>query len=236
MRQNQNIVLHNIKGILLDVDGTLYCQTPLRMVMAILLLLSNFYNPRELFRKLKVIIQYRKSQELMRTGGNQKECDKNQIMYTAESTGEHPSYISAVIKEWFEERPLPFIPLCRKRGMKKAIYEWYKNGIRLGVFSDYPVEAKLNALGIAGFFTAIVSANDPDVHGFKPDTNGFAVAARKMGLAPSEVLYVGDREEVDGVGAINSGMKSAILKKGFKKRNHGDYFYFHSFHDLMKIV
>ncbi len=32
------------------------------------------------------------------------------------------------------------------------------------------------------------------------------VAAEKMKLQPSEILYIGDREEVDGVGATNAGM------------------------------
>ncbi len=236
MHQNQNIVLHNIKGILLDVDGTLYHQLPLRAIIGVLVVISNLYNPKELVRKLKVIIQYRKSQELMRNKEIRDDCYKNQIMRTSESTGEHPSYISDVIEEWFEKRPLAFIRLCRRRGMKKAIARWHESGIRLGVFSDYPVEDKLNALGISRFITIMVSASDRGVNGFKPNTNGFAVAARRMGLTPSDVLYVGDREEVDGIGASKAGMQVAILKSTVRKRANCNYAYIRSFHDLMKIT
>lgn len=233
---NQDLTLHNIKGILLDVDGTLYHQLPLRIIIAFLVVFSNIYNPRKLLRILKVIIQYRKSQELMRNKEIQKECYKKQITHTAESTGENPSYVKDVIEKWFEKKPLPFIPLCKRRGVEKALDRWYKNGIRLGVFSDYPVEDKLNALYISRFITTTVSSSDTDVHGFKPNTNGFEVAASKMGLAPSEVLYVGDRAEVDGVGASNAGMQVVILKSLLKKRSTSKYPHFRSFCDLAKII
>lgn len=120
--------------------------------------------------------------------------------------------------------------------MKKAIEYWYEKGIRLGVYSDYPVKGKLNTLGISRFFTTIVSAGDPEVHGFKPNTNGFAVAARKMGMDPSKILYVGDREEVDGLGASNAGLQVVILKSMLKKQTICSYAYIRSFYDLMKIV
>lgn len=236
MHQSQNIVFHNIKGILLDVDGTLYHQLPLRIIIAIFIVFLNLYKPKELLRKLKVIIQYRKSQELMRTEGIQKECYNMQIFQTAKSTGENPSYVKEVIEEWFEKRPLPFIPLCRRRGMKKALDRWYKNGIKLGVFSDYPVEGKLRVLGISRFITTTVSSSDHEVNGFKPNTNGFALSAMKMGMDPSEILYVGDREEVDGIGAAKAGMQVIILKSTLRKGTNCNYASVRSFHDLMKIV
>ncbi len=228
--------MENIKGILLDVDGTLYHQLPLRVFMASIIILSNFYNPKKLIRILKVVIQYRKSQELMRSMGIQKECYKIQIIQTVESTGESPSYVKDVIEKWFEKKPLPFIPLCKRRGVEKALDRWYRNGIRLGIFSDYPAADKLNILGISRFFTTTVSSADTDVDGFKPNTNGFAVAASKMGVNISEVLYVGDRAEVDGIGASNAGMQVAIMKSILKKRSKYKYPHFRSFNDLMKIV
>lgn len=236
MHKNQNIALNNIKGILFDVDGTLYCQTPLRMVMVILLLLSNFYKPKELLRTFKVIIQFRRSQEQMRSLEKVEQCNKNQILNTAQATGESPSYIKDIVEEWFEKRPLSFIYLCRRRGMKGAIEKWFKEGIKLGIYSDYPVDNKLHALGISELIDTRVSSSDPDVHGFKPNSNGFTLAARKMGMDPSEILYVGDREEVDGVGASNAGMQVIILKSNFKKKTNSNYAYVRSFHDLMKIV
>ncbi len=81
----------------------------------------------------------------------------------------------------------------------------------MGAYSDYPAVKKLSALGIAGAFESIISAEDPEVRGFKPHTNGFEVSAKKMGLLPEQILYVGDRVDVDGAGALQAGMGAAIL-------------------------
>ncbi len=172
----------------------------------------------------------------MRSEGIPGECCKMQINQTAESTGEKPSFVKDVIEKWFEKKPLQFIHLCRRRGVENALDRWYKKGISLGVFSDYPVENKLNALDISRFMTTTVSSSDHGVNGFKPNTNGFAVAVSKMGLVPPEVLYVGDREDVDGIGASKAGMQVAILKSVLSKRTNSNYTSFRSFYDLMKIV
>lgn len=238
MSLDQCPVFRNIKGILFDVDGTLYHQTPLRVIMFFLLVSLNFHNPKELLKKFKVIIYYRKAQETLRKShGIQGENSNNQLMLTAEITGERPSYISEVVEEWFEKRPIPFIRLCRRRGLKHAFEIWHKKGLKLGVYSDYPVRKdKLHALGIYRFITTIVSANDSEVYGFKPKTNGFAIAAKKMGVRPSDILYVGDRPEVDGVGASEAGMRVMILKGITKKGTACHYPSFCSFRGLLKYM
>ena len=228
--------LRNIKGILFDIDGTLYSQAPLRMIMAALLILLNCYKPKELFRKIKVIIQYRKAQEHLRSIDVQENGYESQIKYSAEKTGESTFYITSVVDEWFEKKPLPFLRLFRRRGVRKVFDSLCRKGVPLGVFSDYPVENKLHALGISKFVDTRISSSDTGVYGFKPKTNGFLVAAQKMGLDPYVILYVGDREDVDGVGASAAGMQVIIKKKLLKKRSYTSYPSFNSFHDLLKII
>ena len=207
----------DVKGILFDVDGTLYHQPPLRLIMILLLTISHFHKPRELFRKLKVIYHYRQSQEVLRNRNDMVDDNQqNQIALTAKGSKEPLQYISNVVKEWLETRPLRFIHLCRRRGMKETISKLHQEGFKLGVFSDYPPREKLSALRIVHFFSTVVSSHDHDVNGFKPNTNGFAVAARKMNLYPGEILYIGDRHEVDGIGATQAGMKVAIIDHNFK--------------------
>jgi FMN phosphatase YigB (HAD superfamily) len=232
----------DIKGILFDVDGTLYHQAPLRAIMMLLLVLFNLYKPKELKRKVKVILQYRRSQEILRESppaefpemqtGNQ----NRQLLMTAGHTGETVSYISRVIDEWFEKRPLPFLPLCGRRKLKESIAILHKKGITLGVFSDYPAEKKLEALGVSRFITTVVTSRDQEVYGFKPKTNGFKIAAARMGLKPSEILYIGDRSEVDGLGGSEAGMQVVILGGFFKRRNSCDYPSIRSFSELSRTV
>ncbi|MEW5818116.1 MAG: hypothetical protein AB1798_22345, partial [Spirochaetota bacterium] len=110
---------HNIKGVLLDVDGTLYHQAPLRAIMMLLLIFLNISNPSELRRKIKIILQHRKSQEILREfpegqNGNQ----NNQILLTARHTKETIAFVSNIVEEWFDKRPLPFLRLCRRRRLE----------------------------------------------------------------------------------------------------------------------
>ena len=84
----------------------------------------------------------------------------------------------------------------------------------MGVLSDYPAAEKLRALGIDHYFSIVLCATDPDVLGLKPRPNGFLAAARRWGLAPSEVLMVGDRADADGAGARAANMPCVIVASG----------------------
>jgi HAD superfamily hydrolase (TIGR01549 family) len=83
--------------------------------------------------------------------------------------------------------------------------------VRLGAFSDYPVDAKLHALGLGEACTLRLCATDGDIDAFKPNPRGFLRACERWQLPPRDVLYVGDRFEVDGLGAQSAGMRCAII-------------------------
>lgn len=202
----------NIKGVLFDVDGTLYHQTPLRIIMVMLLILHHIRQPKALLRKVRIIKAYRKAQETMRKSFHDSpDCEAEQRGITIATTGETPQYVTEVLQEWFEMKPLPYLRVCRRRGLKRMLTRLDGQGFKLGVYSDYPARNKLCALGIADYFNTVVASQDRDVRGFKPNTNGFTVAVARMGLAPSEVLYVGDRAHIDGVGAAAAGMPVIIM-------------------------
>jgi FMN phosphatase YigB (HAD superfamily) len=85
-------------------------------------------------------------------------------------------------------------------------------GIHIGVFSDYPVVEKVARLGLSHWISVALCATDAEIGAFKPHPAGFFRACAVWGLAPEEVLYVGDRPEVDAVGASRAGMPCAILR------------------------
>jgi FMN phosphatase YigB (HAD superfamily) len=78
-----------------------------------------------------------------------------------------------------------------------------------------------------------LSATDPEINAFKPQPKGFLHACALWGLPPAEVLYVGDRPEVDAIGAVNAGMPCALLGAGAQRRGYSqasaDYVTFASF-------
>src|SRR5215813_14173505 len=72
---------------------------------------------------------------------------------------------------------------------------------------------KLKSLGVADRMSVALCATDPEINAFKPHPTGFLHACALWGLRPEEVLYVGDRPEVDAVGALNAGMPCVILSQ-----------------------
>ena len=50
-----------------------------------------------------------------------------------------------------------------------------------------------------------------EINAFKPHPHGFLHACERWGLQPEEVLFVGDREDVDARGARNAGMPCALV-------------------------
>jgi FMN phosphatase YigB (HAD superfamily) len=64
----------------------------------------------------------------------------------------------------------------------------------------------------------VVDATEADVNAFKPHPRGFLAAAARWGLEPGAILYVGDRPEVDAVGAVAAGMRCAVI--GAARQTH----------------
>ena len=132
----------------------------------------------------------------------------------ASRLGVAPEDLRDLVQEWMFERPLPFLGRAAWPGLREVLLELRSAGKRLGVFSDYDPDRKLEALGVRDLFDVALAATDPEVNRFKPHPQGFLVGAERLGVAPSEVLYVGDRAEVDGAGAAAAGMASVIIAGG----------------------
>lgn len=87
-----------------------------------------------------------------------------------------------------------------------------RNRYRLGIVSDAQVDhayPELKMLGIYPFFeTIIVSAE----FGYrKPDARLFSECLRRLGVSPSEAIYVGNDTQRDVKGANDAGMKSVLI-------------------------
>ena len=65
---------------------------------------------------------------------------------------------------------------------------------------------KIEALGIAGYFSAILISEEQGVR--KPDPEIYHRAMRMLGSAPGETVFVGDHPEADIEGAARLGLKT----------------------------
>ena len=119
--------------------------------------------------------------------------------------------VTDLVAEWMMQRPLKYLSWCRRRGLLEVLDALSREGVRLGVLSDYPPASKLDALGASRYFSLVLCTTATDVNALKPHPRGFLAACERWGLQPHEVLYVGDRPEVDGEGATAAGLSCAII-------------------------
>ncbi|MFI9051217.1 HAD family hydrolase [Streptomyces sp. NPDC053427] len=72
-------------------------------------------------------------------------------------------------------------------------------------------ERKLAALGIRGYFEAVLCSDE--VGHAKPAPEAFTAACEALGLPPQEVVYVGDRLDIDALGARDAGLAAVWLDR-----------------------
>lgn len=202
------------RAVLMDLDGTLYSQRPLRLRMLRELALEpyrqrSFVHARETVRRLRVFRQVR--EELRALGRASEPLELLQYARSATRLGCDSKGLRATVEEWIHRRPLRYLRGRARAGLADFLDELHSKGIPVGVFSDYPVGEKLAALGLRERFQLELCATDAEINAFKPHPAGFLLAAERFGLRPSELLYVGDRIEVDAAGAKRAGMPCAIL-------------------------
>jgi FMN phosphatase YigB (HAD superfamily) len=199
-----------IRGVLFDVDGTLYRQRPLRLFMAAELATLALRQPRRAPAVWRALAEYRKAQESLRAQPDGADAMR-QVEVAASRAGLTPAEVSALVDEWMIERPLKYLARWRAHGLIELLDFLTARGVGIGILSDYPAVRKLEALGIRRYFSLVVCGGDPEVGAFKPNPRGFLVACTRWQLNPADVLYVGDRADVDAAGAAAANMPAVIV-------------------------
>jgi putative hydrolase of the HAD superfamily len=212
----------SIRAVLFDVDGTLYHQQPLRLLMAGELGLVPWTHqaPWRVPRLWRSLSAFRRVREQLRALGRAEEpLDRLQYERAAAAAGVPVNAMVAAVDEWIYRRPLKHLPRVARRGLADVLGSLTARGIRVGVFSDYPVADKLLALRVHEPMTVALEATAPEINAFKPHPRGLVLACERWGLTPEEVLYVGDRFDIDGESALRAGMHCAIVTSAAPPRN-----------------
>ncbi len=221
----------HLRAILFDLDGTLYRQSPLkkRMLRELVTVPLRRMAPFEGYRTVRRLARFRRDREALRDLGRPDESlEELQYARPAAALGEPADRVRASVLEWMHERPLRHLAAARRAGAAELFRAARSRGLEVGVFSDYPVDAKLAALGLDAEVSLTLCATDVEVNAFKPHPAGFLAACERWGFAPGEVLYVGDRVEVDHAGATAAGMACALV--GEESAGHPD----HTTHDALR--
>ena len=101
----------------------------------------------------------------------------------------------------------------------RSALEALKGRYRMSVVSNAngTVRDKLERVGLAGYFEAILDSHEEGVE--KPDPRIFRRAMERTGARPESSLYIGDFYHIDVVGARAAGMDAVLLDPA---GNHAD--------------
>jgi len=194
-----------VRLVVFDVDGTLYRQRPLRLRMARDLMIHTLL--RRDFETITVLAKYRRIRE--RLGDRQVEDFAPILLAEAAAAASCPvQRVSAIVEEWINRRPLPYLRHCRYAGLAALFDGLRRNGKSIGVLSDYPAREKLDALGLRA--DHVVWAGDTDAGMLKPHPRGLQALMKAAGAEPGATLMIGDRADRDGETARRAGARALL--------------------------
>ena len=187
---------------LVDLDGTLYRGRPLRVLMAVELLVHGWavVNPLRVFRR---------HHELLRAENYDGPLApyEEQVDRAARELGCPPAQLRAIVERWMIHRPTRWIRVFRRRQLLRELRAFRSAGGKLALVSDYPARAKLEALCAGDLFDCVVANGEPGgAARLKPHPSGFLAAAAALSTPPERCLVVGDRDDADGAAARAAGM------------------------------
>lgn len=100
------------------------------------------------------------------------------------------------------------------QGAHEMLRELKGRGLRLGLLSNtawpgqFHQEA-LNGLGLLEFFDETVFSSDVGL--WKPNAPAFRHVTNRLGVSPSEAVFVGDLPEIDVMGAQRAGLRAVWI-------------------------
>jgi len=203
-------LLRGVKGLIFDFDGTLYdnARIPFYLIAA---------NPLD-WRRIWKERLVRKSF----AGCDYANADDYHSAFF-EAFGKICGRSPQRIQNWYFNRYMARMVRVLKKRYRcrpggRELFRRFENGsLKVAVYSDYPLlKERLEAVHLN--VGPQVPLYGPESFGAqKPAERPFREIAKDLGLAPEEVLVIGDREDTDGLGAFRAGMHFFCLETGRKR-------------------
>ena len=191
-----------------DVDGTLYYQNKLRLIMGKRLLMYYLLHPLK-FKDLIIIKNFRSLRE------NAK--DTNGLFdITAKKCNVSVSRVNEVIKKWIYENPIDALTASKDDTLLAIIDKLKANGKTVAIWSDYEADDKLKALKLSTDY--VYTAEQERVGELKPSPKGLNLIMSDLNVPKDKTIMIGDRMVKDGEAAKKAGCYYLILSKSKKKR------------------
>lgn len=218
--------LGEYKAVIFDLDGTLYYQKPFRIKMATYLagyVLTHPWCIKDMFlikayREIREEWEKYSCDEIGKNIPDTYNLDQSQYEYVARAKKTTAQKVKKTIEFFMLDAPLKLLPGFKDDVLCEIIEELRKKdkNIKIVIYSDYPVENKLNSLGITADY--LFTSGDEEIGCMKPDPKGLKVILDKLGLDSNDAIMIGDRFEKDGEAAIANKMDFIIVSSDKKVR------------------
>ena len=200
------------KAICFDIDGTLYPASVMkRRLFAIWLRNPKFsgrYNKsRKNFRlfqasfKQDIPLRWREAMIIQNETGEEPSRPFSRLEYTKTYEKLQKCFYNPMQRLYRRTKPFAGV---------RATFEKIKGkGLKIGVFTDFPLFDKLKSMGVSDLVD--FSASSDDVGFLKPDTHCFEYLLYNLKMEPKDVLYVGDSYSKDIVGAKEAKIDAVLV-------------------------
>ena len=203
---------NDYKLYVFDLDGTLYDQPKLRMIMAARLVLYYLCHPFSI-REMFILRHFR----IVKDSWTKNSQEKDIIAKTASDMKAEEDAVANIVERWIYDSPLDVIKKTRDGKLIALIERLRTEGKKVVILSDYPTEDKLAALDVT--VDGQYGPDDPRIDELKPSPGGLLTVIKDMDVPAEDVLMIGDRQEKDGQCAIRAGVDHLILARNVSKRN-----------------
>jgi phosphoglycolate phosphatase/putative hydrolase of the HAD superfamily len=199
--------LKDYRLFIFDLDGTLYDQKPLRLKITSTLIFR-LITFRISLTELKIISEFRKQRELHK-GFHSPTLINDQFKWCANNLKVPSERVRKVIEYYMFSFPLKFLKRFMYPGATELLKLLGKGNYKIAVYSDFPVEDKIKAMGITADYT-LYSAHEP-VCCMKPTSAGLLHICSQLSILPQDTIFIGDREDTDGESARMAGIKFLLV-------------------------
>lgn len=214
MFKSGEIDIDNIKGILCDLDDTLYAYEPCNkagFAAAKIMALDEFGVDNESFDKL-----WKEGREKVHQDLAPFAAGHSRLLYAQKLAESHFGYTHADFTLKVEEAY--WSAFLEQMVLNPEAESFLKvaseAGIEICIVTDLTAQIqhrKWLKLGLGRFVRYMVSSEEAGYE--KPNPSIFKLALDKMGMQPSEVIMIGDSHKKDIIGAEAMGIRAYHIKK-----------------------
>lgn len=198
---NCSMLFGDLEAIGFDIDGTLYPAYRLNLQVIPFCLIHPF-----------LMIKFGEVRKKLHNGGKVEDFFTEQANLLSGKLGKDPEKVKLLLdkliyKGWIEKyKKVKLYP-----GVKNLLEECRNRGLKTGILSDFLPGEKLTNWGIENLID--VALGSEETNALKPSEIPFLTFAERLGVSPDKILYVGNNERLDCLGAKKAGMKTALISR-----------------------